>query len=140
MCHTCLGVAMPVVSPDEYCSKALLLSPIKFPALHYLQYHNKAFISLQDVIPEPSSELSSIPQPSPSPSPSDKPMASHAGRKQRILSSMVSKLQHMAVKSRMIQRAAEKVSKQSLILTVTVKSLDGYLAVNMAPPPSDALW
>lgn len=53
---------------------------------------------------------------------------------------MVSKLQHMAVKSKMIQRAAEKVSKQPMVLTVRVKSLDGYLAVNMAPPPSDTLW
>ena len=62
------------------------------------------------------------------------------GRKARILKSVVNKIAHIATKSRLVQRAAEKVSSYPLLLTVEVKSLDGFLAVNMAPPPSDAIW
>ena len=53
---------------------------------------------------------------------------------------MVSRLQKIATKSRIVARAAEKVSSYPLILSVEVKSLNGFLVLNMAPPPSDALW
>ena len=39
-----------------------------------------------------------------------------------------------------MRRAAEKVSKVPLELTVEVKQLKGILAVNIPPPPSDTIW
>lgn len=53
---------------------------------------------------------------------------------------MVSRFQKIAAKSRIVAKAAEKVSSYPLVLTVEVKRLDGLLVINMAPPPSDALW
>lgn len=53
---------------------------------------------------------------------------------------MVSRFQKIAAKSRIVAKAAEKVSSYPLILTVEVKRLDGLLVLNMAPPPSDAIW
>ena len=68
------------------------------------------------------------------------PIQAPTGRKEKILNNMVSRLQKIAAKSRLIAKAAEKVSSYPLILSVEVKRLDGYLVVNMAPPPSDAFW
>ena len=62
------------------------------------------------------------------------------GRKEKILTNMVSRLQKIATKSKIVAKAAEKVSSYPLILSVEVKSLNGFLVLNMAPPPSDALW
>ena len=62
------------------------------------------------------------------------------GRKEKLLTNMVSKLQKIATKSRLVAKAAEKVSSYPLILTVEVKQLDGLLVLNMAPPPSDTIW
>ena len=45
-----------------------------------------------------------------------------------------------AANSRLVRMAADKVSSYNLYLTVEVKSLEGYLAVNMSPPPSDMIW
>jgi len=39
-----------------------------------------------------------------------------------------------------VRRAAERMSNVNLYLTVEVRALDGFLAVNMSPPPSDILW
>lgn len=54
--------------------------------------------------------------------------------------SMVTKLTKRVANTRIVQKAAEKVSSYPLILTVEVKQLDGILAVNIPPPPSDAVW
>ena len=66
------------------------------------------------------------------------------GRKARLLSNMVNRFTNMAAKSKLIQKAANrvanKVSSYPLLLTVEVNALDGFLAINMAPPPSDAIW
>ena len=62
------------------------------------------------------------------------------GRKTRILTSVVNKIANIANKSRLGRKATEMVSSYPLLLTVEVKSLHGFLAVNMAPPPSDAIW
>ena len=45
-----------------------------------------------------------------------------------------------AANTRIVRMAAEKMSSYNLYLTVEVKALDGLLAVNMSPPPSDILW
>ena len=45
-----------------------------------------------------------------------------------------------AANTRIVRMAAEKMSSYNLYLTVEVKALDGFLAVNMSPPPSDILW
>ena len=39
-----------------------------------------------------------------------------------------------------MQRAAQKVSSYPLVLTVVVKGLEGVLAVNIPPPPTDTIW
>ena len=62
------------------------------------------------------------------------------GRNEKILNNIVSRLQKMAAKSKLVAKAAEKVSSYPMILSVEIKSLSGFLVVNMAPPPSDALW
>lgn len=62
------------------------------------------------------------------------------GRKEKLLTNMVSRLQKFAVKSRFVAKAAEKFSSYPLTLQVEVKHLDGLLVLNMAPPPSDAIW
>ena len=45
-----------------------------------------------------------------------------------------------AANNRLVRMAADKVSSYNLYLTVEVKSLEGYLVVNMSPPPSDIIW
>ena len=45
-----------------------------------------------------------------------------------------------AANTRLVRMAADKVSSYNLYLTVEVKSLEGYLVVNMSPPPSDIIW
>lgn len=66
--------------------------------------------------------------------------SSHQGRKEKLLTNVVSRLQKMAAKSRFVAKAAEKMSSYPLVLTVEVNKLDGLLVINMAPPPSDAVW
>lgn len=51
-----------------------------------------------------------------------------------------STLVQKAANTRIVRMAAEKMSSYNLYLTVEVKALDGFLAVNMSPPPSDMLW
>jgi len=45
-----------------------------------------------------------------------------------------------AANNRLVRMAADKMSSYNLYLTVEVKSLEGCLAVNMSPPPSDIIW
>ena len=66
--------------------------------------------------------------------------AAHQGPKEKLLTNVVSRLQKIAAKSRFVAKAAEKMSSYPLVLTVEVNKLDGLLVINMAPPPSDALW
>uniref|UniRef100_A0A2C9K296 SMP-LTD domain-containing protein n=1 Tax=Biomphalaria glabrata TaxID=6526 RepID=A0A2C9K296_BIOGL len=51
-----------------------------------------------------------------------------------------SKYFHKATEYSVIKRAMENVSNTPLTLTVTVNSLNGTLAMNIPPPPSDRLW
>ena len=62
------------------------------------------------------------------------------GRKARILTSVVQRVARVARNHRIIQKAVDKASSYPLLLTVEVKKLEGFLAINMAPPPSDAIW
>ncbi len=54
--------------------------------------------------------------------------------------SVVTKITKRVANTKFVQRAAEKVSSYPLTLTVEVKQLDGILAVNIPPPPSDTIW
>lgn len=56
------------------------------------------------------------------------------------LRSVMTKLTKTVVSTRLVRRAAARVSKVPLELTVEVKKLRGILAVNIAPPPSDTIW
>lgn len=51
-----------------------------------------------------------------------------------------SKYFQQATEYKVIKRAMENVSNTPLILTVTINSLVGKLALNIPPPPSDRLW
>ena len=53
---------------------------------------------------------------------------------------MVSKITKKVANAKIVQRAAQKVSSYPLVLTVEVKGLDGILAVNIPPPPTDTIW
>ena len=64
----------------------------------------------------------------------------HRGCKEKILNTTVFRLQKMPAKSKLVAKATEKVSCYPMILSMEVKSLSGFLVVNMAPPPSNALW
>ena len=56
------------------------------------------------------------------------------------LMSVMTKLTKTVASTRLVRRAAERVSKVPLELTVEVKKLRGILAVNISPPPSDTIW
>ena len=62
------------------------------------------------------------------------------GRKTRILTSVVNRVARAARNHRIIRRAVDKASSYPLVLTVEVKKLEGFLVINMSPPPSDAIW
>ena len=53
---------------------------------------------------------------------------------------MVSRITKKVANTKFVQRAAQKVSSYPLVLTVVVKGLDGILAVNIPPPPTDTIW
>lgn len=59
--------------------------------------------------------------------------------KGKIKSMMYSVAKKMA-QTRIVQRAAEKVSSYPLVLTVEVMRLDGILAINIPPPSTDTVW
>ena len=62
------------------------------------------------------------------------------GGKKEKLKSMVSKITKKVANTKIVQRAAQKVSSYPLVLTVEVRRLDGILAVNIPPPPTDTIW
>ena len=53
---------------------------------------------------------------------------------------VVTKIGKRVANTKIYRRAAEKVSSYPLVLTVEVKRLDGILAVNVPPPPTDTIW
>ncbi len=53
---------------------------------------------------------------------------------------MVTRVAKKVVNTKIVRRAAEKVSSYPLVLTVEVNRLDGVLAVNIPPPPTDTVW
>ena len=53
---------------------------------------------------------------------------------------MVYKISKKVASTKIVQRAAQKVSSYPLVLTVVVKGLEGVLAVNIPPPPTDTIW
>ena len=53
---------------------------------------------------------------------------------------LFSRIKKRVVNTKIVRRAAEKMSSYPLVLTVEVKKLNGILAVNIAPPPSDTVW
>ena len=57
-----------------------------------------------------------------------------------LIKSMVTRMAKKMVSTRIVQRAAEKVSSYPLVLTVELKRLDGVLAVNIPPPSTDTIW
>jgi len=59
--------------------------------------------------------------------------------KGKFRSMMYSMAKRMA-NTRIVQRAAEKFSSYPLVLTVEVMQLDGILAINIPPPPTDTIW
>ena len=61
------------------------------------------------------------------------------GRREKI-KSMVYKISKKVANTKIVQRAAQKVSSYPLVLTVEVKGLEGVLAVNIPPPPTDTVW
>eukprot|EP00731_Ephydatia_muelleri_P029086 Em0020g730a len=62
-------------------------------------------------------------------------------RKRTRLLGMVSKVAKIAYNnSSLVRKAAERVSSFPLVLTVVVRRLDGVLAINIPPPPSDTIW
>lgn len=50
------------------------------------------------------------------------------------------KITKRVANTKIVRRAAEKVSSYPLILTVDVRGLEGVLAVNIPPPPTDTIW
>lgn len=74
--------------------------------------------------------------------PTSHPPASTHKKKERgaRLMSVMTKLTKTVASTRLVRRAAERVSKVPLELTVEVKKLRGILAVNIGPPPSDTIW
>lgn len=87
--------------------------------------------STQDILPQ---DNPTSPSPAPS-TPSLVPPIAGKGFK-----SMVSRMAKKVVNTRIMQRAAEKVSSYPLVLTVEVNRLDGVIAVNIPPPPTDTIW
>lgn len=53
---------------------------------------------------------------------------------------VVTKIGKRVANTKIVRRAAEKVSSYPLVLTVEVNRLDGILAVNVPPPPTDTIW
>ena len=68
------------------------------------------------------------------------PSAHLAGGRQGKIKSMVYKISKKVASAKIVQRAAQKVSSYPLVLTVVVKGLEGVLAVNIPPPPTDTIW
>ena len=62
------------------------------------------------------------------------------GGRQGKIKSMVYKISKKVASAKIVQRAAQKVSSYPLVLTVVVKGLEGVLAVNIPPPPTDTIW
>ena len=56
------------------------------------------------------------------------------------LKKVVTRITRRVVSTRLVRRAAEKASSVPLELTVEVRKLKGVVAVNIPPPPSDAIW
>jgi hypothetical protein len=54
--------------------------------------------------------------------------------------SMVYRMSKMVANTKIVQKAAQKVSSYPLVLTVVVKGLEGVLAINRPPPPTDTIW
>ena len=68
------------------------------------------------------------------------PSAHLAGGRQGKIKSMVYKISKKVANAKIVQRAAQKVSSYPLVLTVVVKGLEGVLAINIPPPPTDTIW
>lgn len=68
------------------------------------------------------------------------PPSSSTQQNRGLLKSMVTRVAHRVVNTKLVRRAAEKVSNYPLVLTVEVNRLDGVLAVNIPPPPADTIW
>ena len=63
-------------------------------------------------------------------------MPANKGKFKSMMYSMAKKVTN----TKFYQRAVEKFSSYSLVLTVEVMQLDGILAVNIPPPPTDTVW
>ena len=63
-----------------------------------------------------------------------------SGGKRDKIKSMVSRITKKVTSAKIVQKAAQKVSSYPLVLTVVVRGLDGVLAVNIPPPPTDTIW
>ena len=50
------------------------------------------------------------------------------------------KITKRVANTKFVRKAAEKVSSYPLTLTVDVRRLEGVLAVNVPPPPTDTIW
>ncbi len=68
------------------------------------------------------------------------PASTKAGANKGRIKSMVTRVAKKVVNTKIVRRAAEKVSSYPLVLTVEVNRLDGVLAVNIPPPPTDTVW
>ena len=66
------------------------------------------------------------------------PVAPAAGK--GYIKSMVTRMAKKVASTRLVQRAAEKVSSYPLVLTVEMNRFDGVLAINIPPPPTDTIW
>lgn len=72
----------------------------------------------------------------------DQPLVGSPRTAQRLgrLRGYVSSAWKRAANSKIARRVTEKVFSYPLVLQVEVKSLSGYLVVNIPPPPSDSIW
>jgi len=68
------------------------------------------------------------------------PVPDHTHSRRRALMNVVTKIGKRVANTKIVRRAAEKVSSYPLVLTVEVNRLDGILAVNVPPPPTDTIW
>lgn len=80
------------------------------------------------------------PMPSPPPPQANVPLTNKKKERRAKLKSVVTKITKKVASTRLVRRAAERVSSVPLELTVEVKTLRGILAVNIPPPPSDTIW
>ena len=81
-----------------------------------------------------------LPPARPPPPQANAPLTTKKKERRAKLKSVVTRITKKVTSTRLVRKAAERVSSIPLELTVEVKTLRGILAVNIPPPRSDTIW